>query len=663
MDRFQLVSHFTPVSDQSRALDEIIRNVNNGILAQTLLGVTGSGKTFTLANVIERINRPVLVISHNKTLAAQLYGEFKSFFPHNAVEYFVSYYDYYQPEAYIPQTDVYIEKDASINDRLDRLRLAATTSLMTRRDVLIVASVSCIYNLGSPEEYETRLIFLETGQTIDRDEVLRQLIDIQYERNDYDFARGKVRVRGDVLEVYPSYRQDAVRIEFFGDEIEAISQIDPVSGDVIASLEKTAVYPAKHFITTQPRIEQALKEIEEEMKMRVAQLNKAGKLVEAQRLNSRTRFDMEMLQEMGYCHGIENYSRALSGRPSGSQPFCLLDYFPDDCVVLIDESHVTIPQIGGMYEGDRARKETLVEHGFRLPSCLDNRPLKFSEFEKLAGQRIFVSATPGPYELKHSGRFVVEQVIRPTGIVDPPIHVRPTEGQVDDLLKECRGRAERDERVLVTTLTKRMSEDLSQYLAERGLRVKYLHSDIQTIDRVKILQGLRMKEFDVLVGVNLLREGLDLPEVSLVVIFDADKQGFLRSRTSLIQVAGRAARNINGEVIMYADTMSRAMKEAITECERRRKIQTEFNEAHGITPRSIETSIKEGIAEFHAEDEAETVMRNIVEQDEEEFALARYITDLERGMELAARNLEFEKAAVIRDRIKELKDTRTPEKS
>jgi len=664
MDRFQLVSQFQPVVEQLNAVEQIVGGVEQGARAQTLLGVTGSGKTFTLANVIERLNRPVLVISHNKTLAAQLYSEFKSFFPHNAVEYFVSYYDYYQPEAYIPQTDVYIEKDASINDRLDRLRLAATTSLMTRRDVLIVASVSCIYNLGSPDEYQNRLVFLERGQAIDRDEVLRSLIDIQYERNDYDLGRGKIRVRGDVVEVYPSYRQDVLRFEFFGDEIEQISQVDAVSGDVIARLDKAAVYPAKHFMTTQPGIERALAEIDAELQQRLRQLRKAGRLVEAQRLESRTRFDMEMLAEMGYCHGIENYSRALSGRPPGSQPYCLIDYFPEDFVTLIDESHVTLPQVRGMYEGDRARKETLVEHGFRLPSCLDNRPLRFHEFEGLMRRSIYVSATPGSYELKHSRGHVAEQIIRPTGIVDPPIIVRPTAGQVDDLLAECRVRAGRNERVLVTTLTKRMSEDLSAYLAERGLKVKYLHSDIETIDRAKILQGLRMKVFDVLVGVNLLREGIDLPEVSLVAIFDADKQGFLRSRTSLIQVSGRAARNVNGEVVMYADTISRAMQEAMEECERRRQIQMAFNAEHGITPRTIKKSLKDGIAEFHAEEEADLVMREVTEQSEEEYELARYISDLERDMELAARNLEFEKAAMIRDKIKELnamdyQDTKT----
>ncbi|HSA30784.1 MAG TPA: excinuclease ABC subunit UvrB [Candidatus Omnitrophota bacterium] len=655
MDHFELVSPFQPVVDQSRAVEELVKGARSGVPAQTLLGVTGSGKTFTLANLIEQVNRPTLMISHNKTLAAQLYSEFKHFFPHNAVEYFVSYYDYYQPEAYIPQTDMYIEKDASINDRLDRLRLAATTSLMSRRDVLIVASVSCIYNLGSPQDYESCLVFIERGSAWDRDRMIRALIDIQYERNDYEFSRGKIRVRGDVVEIFPSYRQDALRIEFFGDEIDAISQIDPVSGDVIAILDKTAVYPAKHFITTQPRVEQALIEIEEELERRLKELNGQGKLLEAQRLNSRTRFDMEMLKEMGYCHGIENYSRALSGRPPGAKPFCLLDYFPPDLLVLIDESHVTVPQIRGMYEGDRSRKETLVEHGFRLPSCLDNRPLKFPEFEELAKQCVFVSATPGDYELKRSAQHVAEQIVRPTGIVDPPIEVRPTKGQVDDLIRECQQRAARNERVLVTTLTKRMSEDLTQFLEDKGLRVKYLHSDIKTIDRTKILQGLRLKTFDVLVGVNLLREGLDLPEVTLVAIFDADKQGFLRSKTSLIQVGGRAARNIHGMVIMYADSLSSAMREAIFECERRRAIQLEFNKKHGITPRTIEKAFQQGIEELQDEEDPEEILRGAVEQDEEGYEFSKYISELEREMELAARNLDFERAAALRDRIKELK--------
>jgi len=651
MEKFILKSPFEPVEEQRKAIDVLTRGLNEGIPAQTLLGVTGSGKTFTIANVIKNVNRPALVISHNKTLAAQLYSELKEFFPNNAVEYFVSYYDYYQPEAYIPQTDIYIEKDSSINDRLDRLRLAATTSLMSRRDTIIVASVSCIYNLGSPQDYQNYMIELKVGQKIDRDEVLSQLISIQYERNDYEFNRGKIRVRGDILEVHPAYRQDALRIEFFDDEIEKIKQIDPLTGDTIAQLDRTFVYPAKHFLISPPRLEQALIDIETELKNRLEELESQGKLLEAQRLKSRTRYDMEMMKEMGMCKGIENYSRVLSGRPAGSKPFCLMDYFPDDFVTIIDESHVTIPQLGGMYEGDRARKEMLVAHGFRLPSCLDNRPLKFYELEKMLKQRIYVSATPGPYEGRDAGNRVVEQIIRPTGIIDPPIFVRSTEGQVEDLIKECQQRAKKNERVLVTTLTKRMSEDLCTYFEEAGLRVKYLHSDIETIDRTKILQDLRLKKFDCLIGVNLLREGLDLPEVSLVAIFDADKQGFLRSQTSLIQTAGRAARNINGIVIMYADSISPAMKMAISECERRRKIQIEFNTKHGITPTTIEKAINLGIEEFA---EAEAVVMEASGQSEEEFAHATYLSDLEQQMEAAARNLEFEKAAKIRDKIKAL---------
>lgn len=655
MEKFILKSKFKPVTEQSEAVDKLVEGIRAGSSSQVLLGVTGSGKTFTLANVIEKINRPTLVISHNKTLAAQLYGEFKEFFPQNAVEYFVSYYDYYQPEAYVPQTDLYIEKDSSINDRLDRLRLSSTTSLMSRQDVIVVASVSCIYNLGSPEDYEKFLVYLEVGQSIDRDEVLLKLISIQYERNDYEFSRGKLRVRGDVVEVYPAYRQDAIRIQLYGDTIEKIVQIDPISGEEIALLNKIAIYPAKHFITSEPRIETAMQEIISELEGRLAELNKAGKLVESQRLNSRTRYDMEMLKETGMCHGIENYSRALSGRPPGSRPFCLLDYFPKDFVTLIDESHVTIPQLRGMYEGDKARKETLVEYGFRLPSCLDNRPLRFDEFMQVVGQRIYVSATPGPYEIKESGSKVVEQIIRPTGIVDPPIEIRSTNGQVDDLVREVQKRAERNERVLVTTLTKRMSEDLTAYLDEHGLNVKYLHSDIETIDRAQILKDLRLKKFDCLVGVNLLREGLDLPEVTLVAIFDADKEGFLRSQTSLIQVAGRAARNVNGMVIMYADSISPAMKATISECERRRKIQLAFNEKHRITPKTIQKAIREGIEEW-AEEQAEEIVLDVVGENAEEYALHSHIADLEREMELAARNLQFERAAAIRDKIKEFKD-------
>ncbi|OGX38801.1 MAG: excinuclease ABC subunit B [Omnitrophica WOR_2 bacterium RIFCSPHIGHO2_02_FULL_50_17] len=654
MDTFLLKSKFKPVTEQIDAVDKLVQGIQDKERSQTLLGVTGSGKTFTLANVIARINRPTLVISPNKTLAAQLYSEFKEFFPSNAVEYFVSYYDYYQPEAYIPPTDMYIEKDASINDSLDRLRLSSTTSLMSRRDVLIVASVSCIYNLGSPQEYKEFLLYLEKGERIDRDGALMKLVDIQYERNDYEFTRGKIRVRGDTLEVYPAYRQDALRIRFDGDQVEKILQIDPVSGKEIQELEKAAIYPAKHFIISQPHIEGACAVIEQELQERLRQLNKTGKYLEAQRLESRTRYDMEMLKETGYCHGIENYSRALSGRPPGSRPFCLLDYFPEDFLALIDESHVTVPQLSGMCEGDKSRKETLVEYGFRLPSCLDNRPLKFTEFLSLVQQRIYVSATPGSFERKDSGGRIVEQIIRPTGIVDPPIEVRSTRGQVDDLIREVRKRVKKNERVLVTTLTKRMSEDLAHYLEEEGLKVKYLHSDIETIDRTQILKDLRLKKFDCLVGVNLLREGLDLPEVSLVAILDADKEGFLRSQTSLIQTAGRAARNINGVVIMYADSVSAAMKATIHECERRRKIQTAFNKKHKITPQTIRKAVRCGIEEL-AQKQAQALVLNVAGQSEEEYTLAHMVSQLECEMDLAARNLQFEKAAQIRDKIKELK--------
>ncbi len=657
MNRFVLKSPFKPVTEQLDAVEKLVKGIEQNKKAQVLLGVTGSGKTFTLANVIEKINRPTLVISHNKTLAAQLYSEFKEFFPQNAVEYFVSYYDYYQPEAYIPQTDIYIEKDSSVNDRLDRLRLSSTTSLMTRRDVIIVASVSCIYNLGSPQDYQEFLVYLEKGQTIDRDQALMQLINIQYERNDYEFSRGKLRVRGEVVEVYPAYRQDAVRVQFFGDQIEKISIIDPISGNELQVLDKIAIYPAKHFIISPPKIEGALKSIEEELAVRLKELKDKGKYAESERLNSRTRYDMECLREMGYCHGIENYSRSLSGRPPGSRPFCLIDYFPDDFVTLIDESHVTVPQLNGMYEGDRSRKQTLVEYGFRLPSCLDNRPLKFEEFKETIKQRIYVSATPSPYEIKDSGSAVIEQIIRPTGIIDPPIVVRPTAGQIDDFVKEVKKRAEKNERVLATTLTKKMSEDLTEYLESKGLKVKYLHSDIETIDRARILKELRQKKFDCLIGVNLLREWLDLPEVSLVAIFDADKEGFLRSQTSLIQISGRAARNINGIVIMYADSISQAMKATIWECERRRKIQLKFNEEHHITPQTIRKAIREGIEEL-AEEDAQEVVLDVVGQNKEEYELANYVSRLEYEMEAAARNLQFEKAAMLRDRIKEVTENK-----
>jgi len=652
MQKFKLVSNFKPCGDQPQAIEKLTESILSGNKYQTLLGVTGSGKTFTLANVIANVNLPTLVISHNKTLAAQLYSEFKEFFPYNAVEYFVSYYDYYQPEAYIPSTDTYIEKDASINERLDRLRLSATSSLMSRPDTLIVASVSCIYNLGSPEDYQALIVSVEKGQVISPDTLLKRLVEIQYERNDYEFMRGRIRLRGDVLEVFPAYSEKALRIEFFMDTVEKISEIEPVSGKVLAELERAVIYPAKHFIVSADRIETALKSIEWELEDRVNYFKKNNRLLEAQRLLNRTRYDMEMLREIGYCHGIENYSRHLSGRPPGSRPYCLIDYFPEKFLTIIDESHVTIPQLRGMYEGDRSRKETLVEYGFRLPSCLDNRPLKFEEFESLVKQVIFVSATPAEYEIEKSKGRVIEQIIRPTGIPDPQIIVKKTDRQIEDLIKQIRIRAKRNERVLVTTLTKRMAEDLTLYLQEKGLKVKYLHSEIETIERSKILRELRKKDFDCLVGINLLREGLDLPEVSLVAILDADKEGFLRSATSLIQVAGRAARNINGTVILYADNLTESMKKAIEETERRRKIQLEFNRKNKITPQSIQKAIKKGIEDL---EEAEEFVESLTGQAKDEYELRKYISELEYEMELAARNLEFERAAELRDEIKQLK--------
>ena len=652
MEKFKLVSDYRPCGDQPKAIKELNESLLSGERFQTLLGVTGSGKTFTLANVIANINLPTLVISHNKTLAAQLYSEFKEFFVHNAVEYFVSYYDYYQPEAYIPSTDTYIEKDASINERLDRLRLSATSNLMSRNDVIIVASVSCIYNLGSPDDYRELLVFVEKGQVVSRDSLIARFIQIQYERNDYEFIRGRLRVRGDVVEIFPSYEEKALRIEFFGDKIDKISQIHPVSGEILISLEEVTIYPAKHFIVPEDKIEQAIKSIEWELEDRINYLKSQNKLLEAERLESRTRYDMEMLKEIGYCHGIENYSRHLSGRPGGCQPYCLIDYFPEKFLTIIDESHVTIPQLRGMYEGDQARKKVLVEYGFRLPSCLDNRPLKFAEFEQLMDQLVFVSATPDEYEINKSRGKVIEQIIRPTGLVDPEIIIKPTEGQIEDLIAEVKMRAQKNERVLVTTLTKRMAEDLTAYLQDKGLKVKYLHSEIETIARSKILRELRQKEFDCLVGINLLREGLDLPEVSLVAILDADKEGFLRSTTSLIQVGGRAARNINGTVIMYADTLTGSMKKAIAESNRRRKIQLEFNRENKITPRSIQKAIREGIEDLEV---AEKFVQDLTGQDKDEYELNKYIAQLQYEMELAARNLQFEKAAKIRDKIKELK--------
>jgi excinuclease ABC subunit B len=641
MQKFKLVSSFKPEGDQPQAIAALSEGLKTGKRCQTLLGVTGSGKTFTMANVIADIGKPTLVISHNKTLAAQLYSEFREFFPENAVEYFVSYYDYYQPEAYIPQTDTYIEKDSSVNDRLDRLRLSATSSLMSRRDVIIVASVSCIYNLGSPEDYSNMMVTIEKGQKLDRDEILRRLISIQYERNDIEFARGKIRVRGDTVEVFPAYSEKAIRFSVFGNDIEKISEFDPVSQKVFSDLDRAAIYPAKHFLTSPPKIEEAVKVIKEELAGRLESLRSKGKLLEAQRLEQRTKYDMEMLQEIGYCHGVENYSRHLSGRPAGARPYCLIDYFPPgDFLMIVDESHVTIPQIRGMYEGDRARKTTLVDFGFRLPSCLDNRPLRFDEFETLMKEAIFASATPSEYEILKSGARVIEQIIRPTGLVDPEIIIKPTDKQVDDIIDRVRERAKKKERVLVTTLTKRMAEDLSAYIEERGLRVKYIHSDIDTIERVKILKELRLGEFDCLVGVNLLREGLDLPEVSLVAVLDADKEGFLRSETSLIQLAGRASRHINGQVIMYADNITGSLKRAIEETKRRRTLQLEYNKKNNITPRSIQKAIREGIEML---------------QDAEKVEMEAVGINLEYEMDLAARNLQFEKAAAIRDQITKLK--------
>ncbi|MBP7217137.1 MAG: excinuclease ABC subunit UvrB [Candidatus Omnitrophica bacterium] len=652
MEQFKLVSAYKPCGDQPNAIKALVESLSKQNRFQTLLGVTGSGKTFTLANVIARLNLPTLVISHNKTLAAQLYSEFKEFFPHNAVEYFVSYYDYYQPEAYVPSTDTYIEKDASINDRLDRLRLSATANLMARRDVLIVASVSCIYNLGSPEDYQDLLVAVKKHESIGRDELIAKLIHIQYERNDYEFIRGRIRVRGDIVEVFPSYQEKAVRFELFDEVVENISEIDPLTGNTLASLEKIVLYPAKHFLVSQDKVSAALQEIEQELKARVEFLESNNKLLEAQRLNSRTRYDMEMLKEVGYCHGIENYSRQLSGRAPGSRPSCLLDYFPEKFLVIIDESHVTIPQLRGMFAGDKARKDILVEYGFRLPSCLDNRPLKFPEFEQLVKQVVFVSATPDEYEIAKSQHKVIEQIIRPTGLLDPEIVIRPSEGQLDDLANEVRQCAEKNERVLVTTLTKRMAEDLTSYFQEMGLRVRYLHSEIETIERSKLLRQLRQQEFDCLVGINLLREGLDLPEVSLVAILDADKEGFLRSATSLIQVCGRAARHSNGRVIMYADVITGSMKKAIAESERRRKIQLAFNERHHITPRSIQKAIKQGIEDLA---QAEALVEAVTGEQRDEYELRKFISELEYEMELAARNLQFEKAAVLRDKVKEAK--------
>jgi len=656
MALFELVTDFVPKGDQPEAIEELVANLDSGIRNQVLLGVTGSGKTFTMANVIARVNRPALVLAHNKTLAAQLYGEFRALFPNNAVEYFVSYYDYYQPEAYLPTSDTYIEKDTSVNEEIDKMRHSATYSLLERNDVIIVASVSCIYGLGSPEAYHDMLVQLEEGKDYDRDQVLAKLVEIQYTRNDMDFHRGTFRVRGDVVEVFPAYEGDrAIRIEFFGDTVEAIHEIDPLRGRSLKTLEKVVIYPGSHYVIPEERLEGAIESIKAEFVVRLSELRNAGKLVEAQRLEQRTNFDIEMLTEMGYCQGIENYSRHFTGSQPGEPPPTLLDYFPDDYLFFIDESHATVPQVGGMYKGDRSRKQTLVEFGFRLPSALDNRPLTIDEFWERVGQVIFVSATPGDFELDRSGGLVAEQVIRPTGLMDPEVEIRPVGRQVDDCLEEIRRRVEMGDRVLITTLTKRMAEDLTEYYANLGVRCRYLHSEIKTLERFDIIRDLRKGEFDVLIGINLLREGLDLPEVSLVAIFDADKEGFLRSSRSLIQTFGRAARNVQGKVILFADKVTNSMRKAIGETDRRREKQAEFNERHGITPKTIVKEIQT-IRESVYEQDYVTV-RTDIEEEEELLAkgeLHKLLKKLRAQMKEAASNLEFELAAQIRDRIHEL---------
>ncbi len=649
---FKLVSPFEPAGDQPQAIRELAAGVREGRKSQVLLGVTGSGKTFTIANVIQQFDRPVLVLSHNKTLAAQLYSEFKEFFPHNAVHYFVSYYDYYQPEAYIPQRDIYIEKDASINQNIDRLRLASTSALVSRRDVIIVASVSCIYGLGNPTDYKAMMVSLRKGQQVDRDETLLKFVDIQYERNDIEFQRGKFRVRGDSVELWPSYEEFAYRIEFWGDEIDRLAYINPTSGEVIEQREDLFIYPAKHFVLPEERISRAIDSIKLELEDRLKIFREQGKLLEAQRLNARTRFDIEMMLEVGYCPGIENYSRPLSGRAPGSTPDTLFDYFPNDFMLIIDESHATVPQIRGMFAGDFSRKSTLVEHGFRLPSALDNRPLKFEEWDAKVSQVIYVSATPAPFELERSGGEVVEQVIRPTGLLDPEIEVVPARGQVPHLLEQIKLRAAATERVLVTTLTKRMAEDLSYFLTEQGIKCKWLHSELDAFERVELLRDLREGRFDALVGVNLLREGLDLPEVSMVAVLDADKEGFLRSETSLMQTIGRAARNVNAKVILYGDRVTDAMQKTIEETNRRRQLQQEYNARHGITPETIKKSIRAGIeseATAHAQANA-AVGRG----DEVQYVTDEYLAELEREMLAAADDMEFERAAELRDRIERL---------
>ncbi len=654
---FRLVSEYTPKGDQPEAIKELAEGIRKSFSHQTLLGVTGSGKTFTMAHVIQEVQKPTLIMAPNKTLAAQLCGEFKEFFPENAVEYFVSYYDYYQPEAYIPQTDTYIEKDSSINDEIDKLRHSATSSLLERSDVIIVASVSCIYGLGSPEEYRDQVLSFRVGSTREREDILKKLVSMQYSRNDINFTRGTFRVRGDILEIYPaSFTEKALRVEMFGDEIEKIREIDVVTGEILGERQHAAVFPASHYVTSQPNLLRAIEAIETELEERLLELNQHNKLLEAQRLEQRTRYDLEMLREVGFCSGIENYARHLTGRPPGSKPYTLLDFFPDDYLLMIDESHVAVPQVGGMYQGDRSRKKTLTEHGFRLPSALDNRPLRFNEFESMINQAVFVSATPGPYELENSSR-VVEQIIRPTGLVDPEVEVRPTRGQIEDLFGEIGKRIENKERVLITTLTKKMAEDLTDYFKERKIKVSYLHSEINTLERMEIIRDLRLGEFDVLVGINLLREGLDLPEVSLVAILDADKEGFLRSERSLIQTIGRAARNVHGKVILYGDIITKSMEKALGETDRRRSKQIEFNRRHGITPETVKKAVRKVI---EATKVAETPSEYITEKELSEMSGKErkdLLIKLEKEMKDAAKELDFEKAAELRDVIFELKKT------
>lgn len=653
--KFRLVSEYKPAGDQPQAVDKLVSGIQRGYRFQTLLGATGTGKTYTMANVIERVQKPTLVIAHNKTLAAQLCTEFKGFFPDNAVEYFVSYYDYYQPEAYVPQSDTYIEKDSSINDEIDKLRHSATAALFERRDVIIVASVSCIYGLGDPEDYSQLMISLRPGMVKDRDHVIKKLVEIHYERNDINFTRGTFRVRGDVLEIFPAEASNrAVRVEFFGDEIERITEIDSVTGEILGYRSHLSVFPASHYATSSGKLKRAIQTISEELEERLKELRSRDKLLEAQRLEQRTRYDLEMLAEMGYCPGIENYSRHLSGRAPGSRPYTLIDYFPRDFLIIIDESHVTVPQLGAMYNGDRSRKETLVEYGFRLPSALDNRPLTFEEFEGLVNQAVFISATPGPYEKTKSSQ-IVEQIIRPTGLVDPQIELRPVEGQIDHLVGEINQRVEKTQRVLVTTLTKKMAEDLTSYLKDIGIRVRYLHSDIDTLERMEIIRDLRLGTFDVLVGINLLREGLDLPEVSLVAILDADKEGFLRSETSLIQTIGRAARNVDGKVIMYADRVTGSMKRAIDETERRRKIQLTFNREHGITPQTIRKAVADIIEATKVAEEEEVSYSVLEDVLEGPGNIDEVLKKLEKEMREAAARLDFELAAALRDRIFSIK--------